>query len=103
MAEHAREVEHTIHLWSALQDEWNSERNTVDHEYYHGRDTLKTKQSRLGQLERKKDGGATLTEKEEAELTKLYASRDALLKQYDEVHERVNRIGTKPRRRTSRS
>ena len=96
MAEHAREVEHTIHLWSALQDEWNSERNTVDHEYYHGRDTLKTKQSRLGQLERKKDGGATLTEKEEAELTKLYASRDALLKQYDEVHERVNRIGTKP-------
>ena len=96
MAEHAREVEHTIHLWSALQDEWNSERNTVDHEYYHGRDTLKTKQSRLGQLERKKDGGATLTEKEEAELTELYASRDALLKQYDEVHEKVNRIGTKP-------
>ena len=96
MAEHAREVEHTINLWSALQDEWNSERNTVDHEYYHGRDTLKTKQSRLGQLERKKDGGATLTEKEEAELTKLYASRDALLKQYDEVHEKVNRIGTKP-------
>ena len=96
MAEHAREVEHTIHLWSALQDEWNSERNTVDHEYYHGRDTLKTKQSRLGQLERKKDGGVTLTEKEEAELKRLYAERDALLKQYDEVHERVNRIGTKP-------
>ena len=96
MAEHAREVEHTIHLWSALQDEWNSERNTVDHEYYHGRDTLKTKQSRLGQLERKKVIGATLTADDEAELKRLYAERDALLDRYDEVHERVNRIGTKP-------
>ena len=96
MAEHAREVEHTIHLWSALQDEWNSERNTVDHEYYHGRDTLKTKQSRLGQLERKKDIGATLTAEDEAELKRLYAERDALLDRYDVVHEKVNRIGTKP-------
>ena len=96
MAEHAREVEHTIHLWSALQDEWNSERNTVDHEYYHGRDTLKTKQSRLGQLERKKVIGATLTADDEAELKRLYAERDALLDRYDVVHEKVNRIGTKP-------
>lgn len=96
MTEHSHEVDHTINLWSSLQEEWNSQRNMVDHENYDGLEKLESMPSRIGQLEVKKESDVKLTVEEEKELEELRKEKEKVLKQYDEVHKKVHSIGTKP-------